>query len=180
MRFFDLVSTPEREKVAGHVLRHSSQPIRINAMARELHLSPGQVHKCVQRMRDLELVREDRIIEGPRITSLRRMFNVSELEEKKIASLIQEGFKPCLGIGVYGSWASGTNTEDSDLDIWIKLGIQPPDASIAATRRKIQQRLGVSVDFVFATRERMQDIAAKSPSLFYALHQGIVLWGEPL
>ena len=180
MAFFALVSTIERERVLEHVLANPLKKINMNAMARTLKLSPGQIHKCIAMMRKEGLVHGDRLIENPITAALRLIFNLRKVEKAKIIETLRRRIPGCQGIGLFGSWSKGTNTESSDVDLWVKMQNEPSDAQIAAVRKVLQAKMGTAMDLVVATPLRMAELSEKSPSTFHSLHHGILLWGDAL
>lgn len=180
MPFFALVSTTERERVLEHVLANPTEKINMNGISRILELSPGQVHKCIAMMRKVGIVRGDRLLQRPITAALRLIFNLRKVEKAKIIEVMRRRIPGCTGIGLFGSWSKGTNRESADLDLWIKMENEPNDANVATVRKEMQRKLGTAVDLVVATASRMTELSEKSPSTFYSLHDGILLWGEPL
>lgn len=180
MRIHPLLSTEERERILEHLLRHPSEKINMNKVARELGLSPGQVHKYVSILRGEGLVEKDEWKEGPLAHSLRLLFNIKRIGEARIVWILRKEFPDVKGIGVFGSWASGTNIEGSDLDIWVKTGKEPDELAVAKARKKLEAEVGVPVDIVVATPERMRHFREKSDAFYFALYNGRMLWGEGL
>jgi hypothetical protein len=55
-------------------------------------------------------------------------------------------------LGVFGSWARGEQTPDSDLDLLVDFDGVPPGWGEIDLELKLQQRLGVAVDLVPRSR----------------------------
>ena len=64
------------------------------------------------------------------------------------------------GIGIYGSYAEGTNTLGSDLDIWVMVGKYAPDLEVSAARteREIERETGVETNLLLLTAERLAEL----------------------
>jgi predicted nucleotidyltransferase len=84
-----------------------------------------------------------------------------------------------LGVGMYGSWAEGTNTEESDLDLWIITKDQPAGTAVAEVERAVSRVLSVEVHILVLSREKM-DSMRKNDDPFYRLftRQSVTLEGE--
>ena len=180
MNISTLFATEERERILSYLLEHPSERINMNGLARKLDLSPGQVHKYITILRKWDLVGLDFLKPTPFTNVLRLMNNLKRISRAKTVDLLRENFPKTTGIGVYGSWASGTNIEGSDIDLWLKMKKEPKDAEIAGARKRIDNTLGAPVDIIIATPERLEHFREKSDSLYFSLYNGIILWGEGL
>jgi predicted nucleotidyltransferase len=110
---------------------------------------------------------------SPLTAAIKRLLNID---------LVAAAFrKPAWasGIGMYGSWAEGTNTEDSDIDLWVYVKALPPGIMVAELERKISRALSAEVHILVLTREKMDGIR-NSDEPFYRsfLRQSITLEGE--
>lgn len=67
------------------------------------------------------------------------------------------------GIGMYGSWARGTNTTGSDLDLWILVKQYTADLEfqIALYRHDLSHELGCEIHLLLLTEEKIQDLRRK-------------------
>lgn len=87
------------------------------------------------------------------------------------------------GIGIYGSWARGTNTSDSDLDIWVLVDKYAPDFEfrVAESDQDLSKLTNGPVHSLILTREKMAGIA-RSDQPFYAnlIKDSITIEGESL
>ena len=82
------------------------------------------------------------------------------------------------GIGVYGSYAKGTNTSDSDIDIWIKSAKQPDEEKIAKFNSDLRRKLG-NVKLLILTEDRIERLKKDDPVFYYSLLYGsIILKGD--
>jgi predicted nucleotidyltransferase len=84
-----------------------------------------------------------------------------------------------LGIGMYGSWAEGTNMDESDLDLWVYIAEPPGGIAVAEVERTISRALSVEVHILVLSREKITGMK-KSDEPFYRLftRQSITLDGE--
>ncbi|MCK4318948.1 nucleotidyltransferase domain-containing protein [Candidatus Micrarchaeota archaeon] len=180
MNIHTLLSTEEREKILRYLLKNPSNEINMNKLARELRLSVGQIHKYVTILRKERLVDQNRLQEIPITKTLRLLFNIKRIQEKRLVAILKNHLPKSKSIGIYGSWANGTNLEGADLDIWVKMDNEPADLELAKTRKKLEKKLGVPVDLTIATPERLKHFREKSDAFYFSLYNGIILWGEGL
>lgn len=87
------------------------------------------------------------------------------------------------GIGIYGSWARGTNTSESDLDIWVLVDNYDPEFEfrVAESDQDLSKLTNGPVHSLILTREKLAGIA-RSDQPFYAnlIKDSITIEGESL
>ena len=49
------------------------------------------------------------------------------------------------GIGMYGVWAEGTNTEESDIDLWVYAPVLPSGIMVAELEREVARKISAEV-----------------------------------
>jgi len=180
MKIYKLLSTNEREEILGYVLEHPSERINMNKLARLLGLSLGQIHKYITILREYKLVIDDRLQEIPLTCALRLLWNIKRIKEADVVGILRHSLPEIIGIGIYGSWASGTNLEGADLDLWVNMENEPDDLSIARVRRELEKRMQLPVDLTITTPDRLNHFRKKSDAFYFSLYHGIVLWGDRL
>ncbi len=110
----------------------------------------------------------------PLTSALKRLLNVD---------LVSTVFKKpswSRGIGIYGSWADGTNTDESDLDLFIFSETLPSGIMIAEVERDVSRALSREVHVLVLTPEKITGMK-KSDEPFYQsfMKQSITLAGDP-
>jgi predicted nucleotidyltransferase len=114
-----------------------------------------------------------RVILSARTAAIKRILNID-----RILVFFK---KPAWarGTGMYGSWAEGTNTEESDLDLWIFVKESPAGTAVAETERTVSRALSVEVHLLVLSREKIESMK-KSDEPFYRLfsRQSVTLEGE--
>ena len=83
------------------------------------------------------------------------------------------------GIGMFGSWADGTNTDESDLDLWVFTGTLPSGIMVAELERHVSRSLSAQVHILILTREKIAAMK-NSDEPFYRsfVKQSITLEGD--
>ncbi len=168
-----------KRRVVEYVLSHVG-PFKVRETARVLGVSPALVSRTFRMLEGLGVLRGGKLnLDSPLTRAMKILLNVERIVDNKIPSLILE-LKP-RGAGIYGSWASGTNFGDSDLDMWILFDNHPGEAKIAELSRRIRRRIGGDVHILLLTPERTMNIKVKDPIFYYSLvFSSIVICGEGL
>ena len=83
-----------------------------------------------------------------------------------------------LSVGVYGSFARGENTEDSDLDIWIVVDSYPNEREVARVEKEISKETGKQTHLLILTREKIERLRKEDPVFYCELVNSFVIWGE--
>lgn len=83
------------------------------------------------------------------------------------------------GTGMYGSWADGTNTDESDLDLFLFSEALPSGIMVAELERDVSRALNVEVHVLVLTRKKITGMR-KSDEPFYQsfMKQSITLEGD--
>ncbi len=175
-----LLSTDERVKLLSHILLHPSEEIVPDRIARKVGVSKSQAHKYVGILRENGIIKGKALQDTPLVRALRALFNIEMLERANAIALLRRHFPKAKGIGMFGSFASGANSEDSDLDIWVKTADEPSDLEVARAKKELGEKLGAQVDIVVATHQRLQRLREKSDAFYFSLYNGKILWGDSL
>jgi len=84
------------------------------------------------------------------------------------------------GIGMYGSWADGSNTDESDLDLFVFSKTLPSGIRIAELERDISRALNVEVHILVLTPEKVSAMKNSDAPFYQSLvKQSILLEGDP-
>ncbi|MBN1324177.1 MAG: nucleotidyltransferase domain-containing protein [Methanotrichaceae archaeon] len=85
------------------------------------------------------------------------------------------------GLGLYGSWARGTNDQESDLDVWIKADSLLEQSMLARLQRDLSLQTGSEANLLMLTPERLERLKIEDPPFYNSLVKDFVtLKGEPL
>lgn len=170
VRLSDLCKTPARVALLRTVLEHPT--MSVSAIAARHGVTRGMVSRYLS-MLEAEgiLVRDGRgyrLVESPSVVAIRRLLNT--------LILTQTIHLPdwAWGIGVYGSWGRGTNTEGSDLDLWVAAQEVPPAEEMGRLRMTIRNAVHADVHILLLTPERIQQIREKDPPFYESLVGSII------
>ena len=180
METYKLFSTLEKEKAIKYILAHPKQEFSVRNLAKELNLSPAHISRVLNQLNKYNILKKSKVnLQNPFTRTLKILFNIKALQKARCISSAKK-VESLIGIGIYGSWAKGTNTAKSDLDIWIKLSKPVSELEIAKLSSYISDKLKTEVSILALAPKKTEQL--KRDTLFYhsLVYSSIVLWGEPI
>ena len=177
MNVSDVFSTSQRIKILKNVIFETGS-IQVSDVARETSTSKGLVSKYLNGLVGAGVLTKDadrfHVLEGLETKAIRIFFNLLSMDRGLFG-----GFPFFIkSAGVYGSMVRGTNTRDSDIDLWI---FHEPVAPEELSR--VSRKLGSMGDVkpLYLSKERIEYMRINDPVFYYSLIFGsITLYGEPL
>ncbi len=173
-----ILSNDKRETLFRYLINHPKEPLKVRLLATELGVAPSFVSIFLKSLRKEGLVKGDSLDPGsPELRSWKILLNIQAITPSlsKFARML--GAK---GIGLYGSCSDGTDTPESDLDLWVKINIPPPDIVIAKGKALLREATGREISVFIVTKERIISLQKTDPSLYCSLSHSFHLWGEML
>jgi predicted nucleotidyltransferase len=172
-----LFKTPERIKILETVLQ--KEKTTVTQITLETGLSKGMVSRYLKIMKEHELLYRKKqtyyITNNTLSKALKVLINLEKLKWEKMSPGWVES------AGLYGSWASGTNSELSDVDIWVKVNIYPSEEELNQLYKVLKEMTNSEVNIIVLTTERLEQIKKTDPPFYYSLLTGsLVLEGESL
>jgi len=166
----EIFKTEERIRILRHIsLRQSAT---IGSVALAAGVSKGLVSGYLNMLVGEGLLRrENRIFlrdDTPLWPAIKRLLNLDLLKD---AIGLPEWAR---GIGIYGSWASGTNTTESDLDLWVLVDTLSPETEIRAAEleQTIAMHTRCEVNALVLTPEMVQHFREHDRPFYMALITG--------
>jgi len=174
MNINSLFSTEERIKIIENIIFTDNQ-INVNKTASELRLSKGLISKYFNLLVSKKILQKRKnkffVLDNSIVKSIKILFNINQ-------------FKPSFfkkypfieGVGLYGSSVKGTNNEDSDIDLWIK--VKKIDELRLAQLTNALKRKNNKIKPLFLTDEKIKKLK-KDDTIFYnsLIFGSIVLYG---
>ncbi|MBL7169673.1 MAG: ArsR family transcriptional regulator [Candidatus Aenigmarchaeota archaeon] len=179
MKTYDILSTKERYKVLDYILNRPEEEFKVRDISRKIKLSPSHVSKTLKILKKEGIIKNNKLNrESPLVKSLKILINIKKLDDIKLVKISRRTIKNVIGIGVYGSWVSGTNYEDSDLDIWIKSEKPIKEPEVAKLNSYLIKKLKMDVSILTLWPEKIDKL--KKDNVFYhsLVFGSFVLWGE--
>jgi len=176
MNIWKLFATRERFDTLKCALE--KEKVSVEELARELNLSKGFVSQFLRILEGEGLLRREGrkyVVKDTAITRTLKVF----INTATIHEILMKHKKDWMeSLGFYGSFASGKNKEDSDVDVWIKVSKHPGEKEIARIERELSDELGKRVHIIVLTPERLGRLK-KDDFVFYCeLKRSVVIWGE--
>ena len=169
----NLFSTKERIRILEKII-YTKLQLSVNKTAKELGLSKGLVSKFFN-----ILTKEDILI---RVGSRGNKFLVLENLYARIIRILLTAnrFDPNLfkryefveSVGLYGRSARGTNSDDSDIEIWIRIRKTKEDElkKLANELKEKYERIKP----LFLTKVKLKILKEKDPVFYYSLLFGSI------
>jgi len=175
MNFDKILSTKERVKILESII-FKEGGFGVNEIANEVKLSKGLISKYFEILVKEKILgkkkRKYYVQKNIFVKSLKIMFNLARIDPK-----IFRKYKFVKAIGIYGSCTNGTNTESSDVDVWIKVENLKQKFIPKLTselRRKVK-----NIKILLLDDKKMEILKKEDPLFYYSLYFGSVLvYGE--
>src|SRR3989338_792817 len=148
------------------------EQLHIRDIADNLGISPGTVHKLAAFLKKTGLASEtkqkNRILlslnkHHPILKEIKRIINFNDILNAPAYRKLRKFGK----IGIYGSFASGTNDKDSDLDIWIQTSRK--ELELRPLIRELEKQLNTRVNPVFLTSQKIIYLKKDDPEFYTRL-----------
>jgi predicted nucleotidyltransferase len=175
MNIETLLSTRERIKILRGII-YRKEILGVNSVAKELALSNGLVsiyfgmlaRAGVLRRKDGKFLLRDSIA----TKALKVFLNLDMFDR----DLFQK-HKFIRSAGIYGSFIKGTNTEDSDIDIWILIA-KASDHELAELTGELKNTFG-NIKPLYLTENKIKALKKTDPVFYYSILFGsVVLYGD--
>ncbi len=165
------------DRIIAYVLEHPEAPIKVIAIANALKVNKGSVSLAIKKLEAIKVVKNKLVdLSTPLTRALKILAIVTSITDAKAINVIN---RYAIAAGLYGSSAKGTNTEESDIDIWIRPKHGTSQLKVAELSRTLSMMLHKRVQIVMVNEKRLAAIKEENPNFYYALVFGsIVLLGE--
>lgn len=170
-----IFSTKERIKILEAVI-YKKDNLSVNNIATQLKLSKGLVSKYLdilvrggiaKRSNRKFVIKSSLLTEGIRI-----LFNLKNINPK-----IFKKYPFIKSVGLYGSCAKGENTEDSDVDLWVKIG-EVSEERQAVLTSELNKKIK-NVKILFLTDKKIEKLKKEDKLFYYSLVFGsIIIYGD--
>ena len=166
-------SSEKRIRILDYVLFRDS--VTVVKAADDLCLSKGFVSEYLSFLHEHEIIQRDKqyhVVDSSFTRAIKILLNLNKI---RVANIKKSFMK---GIGIYGSWAHGTNTVDSDVDIWIKTDRYPDEKELAVLVKQIREMVDTEVQLLVLTPQKLSQVKKDMPFYSALYHESIVLGGE--
>lgn len=170
-----IFSTKKRIKILKAVI-FSDQPISVNVIAARLKISKGLVSKYLDVLLKEGIAKKSNgkylIVDSPITKGAKILLNIIGIDTG-----IFKKFDFVEAVGLYGSCVKGENTDESDVDLWIKIK-DVSDEKAASLTAVINKKIK-NVKLLFLTTKKIEKMKKEDELFYHSLSFGsIVLYGE--
>ena len=170
-----IFSTKERIKILKTVI-FSDQPISVNVIAARIKISKGLVSKYLDVLLREGIAKKSNgkylIVNSPITKAAKILLNITGID----AGIFRK-FDFVEAVGLYGSCAKGGNTNESDVDLWIK--IKDISDEKAASLTAVMNKKIKNVKPLFLTTQKIKKMKKDDELFYHSLSFGsIILYGE--
>ncbi|MBU3912431.1 MAG: nucleotidyltransferase domain-containing protein [Candidatus Omnitrophica bacterium] len=169
-----IFSTKQRIKILETVVFKKGNS-SVNNIANQLRLSKGLVSKYFDILTKMGILKKVngklRITDSSLVKGIKILLNTKSIELN-----IFKRFPFVRSVGLYGSCAKGENTEDSDVDLWIKV-TNVSEERLATLTSKLNKTTK-NIKLLFLTDKKIEKAKKDDPLFYYSLVFGsIILYG---
>ena len=175
MNIEKLLSTKERVVILRNVI-YSERQFGVNEIAVKLGLSKGLLSKYFEILEEGNILKRNKgkfIVRNTReVKSIRILLNLQNINID-----ILRRYKFVKAAGLYGSCSKGTNTESSDVDLWVKIE-HVEDEKIADLTSALR-RLVKNVRILVLDDKKIRQLKEEDPLFYHSIYFGsVILYGQ--
>jgi len=168
-----LMSTKERIKILLYILY--LKEARVGETAKQLKLSKGLISKYFDILCNEKIIKKKGnfflINDNYKTKSIKIMLNILKIPK------IFSKYNFIKAVGLYGSSAKGTNTEKSDIDLWIKIS-KAEDNEIARLNSELNNK-SEKIKLLILDDKKLKELKKSETMFYHSLYFGsIVLYGN--
>jgi len=173
----ELFKTEERASVLRYVMFRSS--LSVAEVSRATRVTKGLVSRYLHLLMENGLLQKEGRMYSPHDGAHSRAIKLLlNLERIDLSALSLGSVK---GLGLYGSWARGTNHQESDLDVWIRADSLPPESVLARLQKDLSLQSDSEVNLLVLTPEKLKRLKKDDTPFYNSLvMSSVTLKGEPL
>jgi len=170
-----LFSTSERIKILEAVIFRTDS-VSVNNIASQLGLSKGLVSKYFQILLKKQILKKEKgklvVADNASVKAVKILLNV-----RRIDTRIFGKYPFVTAVGLYGSCARGENTEDSDVDLWVRVK-DIEETKIAPLTSEINKKIK-NAKLLFLNDKKIEKLRKEDIMFYHSLSFGsIILYGD--
>jgi len=166
----ELFKTEERARVLRYVMFRSA--FSVVEVSRATGVTKGLVSRYLRLLVEHGLLqkegREYSPHDGAHSRAIKLLLNLERIDLSALS------LGSARGLGLYGSWARGTNHQESDLDVWIKADSLPPESVLARLQKDLSLQAGSEVNLLVLTPEKLERLRSEDPPFCNSLFMNSV------
>jgi len=170
-----LFSTSQRIKILEAVIFRTDS-VSVNNIASQLGLSKGLISKYFQILLKEQILKKQKgklvVADNASVKAVKILLNV-----RRIDTRIFGKYPFVTAVGMYGSCARGENTENSDVDLWVRVK-DVEESKIASLTSEINKKIK-NAKLLFLNDKKIEKLRKEDIMFYYSLSFGsIILYGD--
>ncbi len=170
-----LFSTSQRIKILEAVIFRTGS-VSVNNIASQLGLSKGLVSKYFQILLKEQILKKEKgklvVADNTSVKAVKILLNL-----RRIDTRIFSKYPFVTAVGLYGSCARGENTEDSDVDLWVRVK-DVEETKIASLTSEINKKIK-NAKLLFLSDKKIEKLRKEDIMFYHSLSFGsIILYGD--
>ena len=170
-----LFSTSQRIKILEAVIFRTDS-VSVNNIASQLGLSKGLISKYFQILLKEQILKKEKsklvVAASTSVKAVKILLNV-----RRIDTRIFGKYPFVTAVGLYGSCARGENTEDSDVDLWVRVK-DVEESKIASLTSEINKKIK-NAKLLFLNDKKIEKLRKEDIMFYHSLSFGsIILYGD--
>ena len=171
-----IFSSPERVHILNEILFRPDE-FGVLEVSRECKVSKGLVSGYLKNLRQRGILdargRKYAVRQTPTVHAIKRLLNLQRLSVER---MLRGHATIVTGVGLFGSWASGTNDRDSDIDMWVSVAEHPGEMWAARFSRRIREMTSSEVNLILVTAPKLRNM--QGGTLLLEMRKGVLLHGK--
>jgi predicted nucleotidyltransferase len=172
-----IFKTRERQVILDYVLKRDQ--ISVTQVSSDTGISKGLVSRYLANLKQMGIINrkgQKYYVNDQALTrSIKILINLNNLRWETITE------KWISSAGLFGSWANGTNTDESDLDIWIKVDKYPPEYKLNSFYKNLSIKSFSEINLLILTPEKLRNIKKYDLPFYNSLiNSSLILEGDTL
>jgi len=174
VNIYRLFSTKERIDILKYII-YLEREFGVIETAKKLKISKGLVSKYFRILIDEKIIKRKGtkflVTNHSLVKGIRIMFNLQNIEPK-----LFKKYNFVKAAGLYGSCSKGSNTVNSDVDLWIMIDKASDEelSHFTSDLRKQNENLKI----LLLNKEKIDHMKKKDPLFYYSLYFGsIIIYG---
>lgn len=162
MNIYKLLSTEERIKILEDIL-YKEKLLGVSEVAERLNLSKGLVSMFFDILVEETILRKTgikfEVLKNIDVAALKILLNLNSFDTS-----VLKKFEFVKGVGLYGSFVKGENTEESDIDIYVLIE-DTRDENLAKLTKELKRK-DAKINPLYLTEDKLR-ILKKEDTVFY-------------
>lgn len=169
----------KNDRIIKYLLQRPLTRARVSDIAREVKANKGAASVIVKELDRAGMLHNKQAdLNNPLVRALKILINVEEIVDSGTMTLLKS---KALSAGMYGSSVKGTNTEESDVDIWIRPRGSMDALGTSNLIRAISDLLGKEVQIAVLDKDRLEKLKKEDTNFYRSLVFGsILLFGDDI